>query len=69
MLMNPMSEPDMFVKATQLQIRYSPNPLARYVDLFEDHPQASANADVLTAYLGWVLNVGTLVICQSKHPP
>lgn len=30
---------------------------ARYVDLFEDHPQASANADVLTAYLGWVLYV------------
>ena len=53
----------------QLQIRYHPNPRARYVDLFEDHPQASANADVLTAYLGWVLNVGTLVICQLKHPP
>lgn len=53
----------------QLQIRHYPSPRARYVDLFEDHPQASANADVLTAYLGWVLNVGTLVICQLKHPP
>lgn len=30
----------------------------RYVDLFEDLPEASANADVLTAYLGWVLYVG-----------
>eukprot|EP00435_Cladocopium_sp_Y103_P064507 s117_g26.t1 len=34
--------------------------LLPYVDLFEDHPQASANADVLTAYLGWVLYVPVL---------
>eukprot|EP00913_Durusdinium_trenchii_P028966 g27160.t1 len=30
------------------------------VDRFEDHPEASANADVLTAYLGWVLKVPVL---------
>lgn len=31
--------------------------LLPYVDLFADYPVASANADVLTAYLGWVLYV------------
>lgn len=34
--------------------------LLPYVDRFEDHPEASANADVLTAYLGWVLKVPVL---------
>ena len=32
--------------------------LLPYVDLFVDYPEASANADVLTAYLGWVLQAG-----------